>query len=371
MWANYNVYEDILGRKSLVHAQMKETQAWWQGRDEEIIRHYLRDIVELVNVLELDIVAVEELPLSQYMLMGREGGFRRPMRKVDDETYEDNDGSLWRVSSATRELLPYRPNPASYTAPTLESLEKDIDEVDRNGVEKPEAWAWKVVRHVVAEMKDTHFILCQGPDIGIPSFGQTMEESLVNLARHPEMHAKIAELAGKRAIASLPHYAEQGVDGLIGGADWGTSTGMIVNPGIFVEHVYPWLKAYCEEAHRLGLKVIKHCCGRTLAIFDYFIKAGFDAYQAIQPTAGMDIRLLKERYGEKLTLWGGVSVESLIGGTPADIEEEARYAIRWAAPGAGYIYGSSHSLPVGVRRENVLAMKAARDRLGIYPIGIQ
>lgn len=28
MWADYNVYEDIKGRETLVHAQMKETLAF-------------------------------------------------------------------------------------------------------------------------------------------------------------------------------------------------------------------------------------------------------------------------------------------------------------------------------------------------------
>lgn len=53
-----------------------------------------------------------------------------------------------------------------------------------------------------------------------------------------------------------------------------SSTVLLINPKIFIEHVFPWLMAYCDEAHRLGMKVLKHCCGRTWEIFDYFIKAG-------------------------------------------------------------------------------------------------
>jgi len=35
---DYNVYEDILGRESFVHAKMKETRAWWEGQDKEILK---------------------------------------------------------------------------------------------------------------------------------------------------------------------------------------------------------------------------------------------------------------------------------------------------------------------------------------------
>jgi len=371
-WIDYNIYEDILGRKTFVHAKMKETKAWWESRDEEIIESYKQDVVDLAEALGLDIVTVELFPHSQYVLVEQRGldGFQKPMKQLDENTYQDEDGSIWHVSAATHDLMPYRLNPNAYTSPTLESIEKEIDEIDSNGVKKPEGWRWELVRHVVKKMKSTHFIACLAPDIGFPGFGQTDEEFYFNLALHPEMHAKIVELAGKRAIGMLKYYAEEGVDAVIPCADYGSSTGLLANPKIFVEHVFPWLEAYCDEAHRLGLKVLKHCCGRTWDIFDYFIKAGYDAYESIQPTAGMDIKALKERYGDRITLWGGVSNENLIGGKPEDVRKDALYALKYAAPGGGFIYGASHSLAVGASRENILAMKEYRERFGTYPIHI-
>lgn len=367
-WIDYNVYEDILGRESFVHAKMKETKAWWEGRDEEIIESFKRDVVDLAKALQLDIVTVELFPQSQYVLgLDR---LRRPMNQLDENTYQDKDGSIWHVSVTTHDLMPYRLNPDSYTPPTLESVEKAIDKIDRNGVKKPDDWQWELVRHVVKKMKDTHLIACLAADIDFPGFGQTDEEFYLNLALHPEMHAKLAELAGKRATGMLKYYAEEGIDGLIPCADYGSSMGLLANPKIFVEHVFPWLKAYCDEAHRLGMKVLKHCCGRTWEIFDYFIKAGYDAYESIQPTAGMDIKLLKEKYGDKITLWGGVSNENLIGGTVKDVEADARYAIRYAAPKGGFIYGASHSLAVGIPVANLMAMKRCREKFGSYPIQI-
>jgi len=137
-WIDYNVYEDILGRESFVHAKMKETRAYWDGRDEEIIESYKRDVIDLAKALGLDIVTAELFPNSQYVL--GEDRLRRAMRQLDENTYQDKDGSIWHVSVTTHELLPYWLNPESYTPPTLESLEKAIDEIDRNGVKKPDDW---------------------------------------------------------------------------------------------------------------------------------------------------------------------------------------------------------------------------------------
>ncbi|HSA24479.1 MAG TPA: DNA polymerase, partial [Myxococcota bacterium] len=43
-----------------------------------------------------------------------------------------------------------------------------------------------------------------------------------------------------------------------------------------------------------------------------FVEAGYEAYQSIQESAGMDLAQVKARYGDRLTLWGGVRVENLL-----------------------------------------------------------
>ena len=48
--------------------------------------------------------------------------------------------------------------------------------------------------------------------------------------------------------------------------------------------------------------------------------------------------------------------------------EDARHSFTHAAPGGGSIMGSSHSLALGAKPENIEAMKRCRDRWGVYPI---
>jgi uroporphyrinogen decarboxylase len=89
---------------------------------------------------------------------------------------------------------------------------------------------------------------------------------------------------------------------------------------------------------------------------DMFIDAGVDCYQSLQTTAGMDIGMLKERFGKNLSFWGGVPLELLIGGTPEDIRKSVRYAIEKGAPGSGFILGPSHSIAKNTKYENFMAM---------------
>jgi len=219
-------------------------------------------------------------------------------------------------------------------------------------------------------MKATHFILAFCSDLGFPGFGATDEEAYMSLLLAPEICRKIAELQGRRMVREVPVFAALGVDGIMPPGDLGSSTGLLASPQIYRDMVYPWHKAQVAEAHRHGLKVLKHCCGHVWPVIDELAEV-YDAYEGIQASGGMDIRLLKERVGDRICLWGGIWHEHIILGTPADIRHDARYAFQHAAPGGGYIMGSSHSLAVGAKVENILEMKRCRDEWGVYPIEVR
>jgi uroporphyrinogen decarboxylase len=149
--------------------------------------------------------------------------------------------------------------------------------------------------------------------------------------------------------------------------DLGSSTGLMASPEIYRQMVYPQHKAHAAEAHALGLKILKHCCGHTWPVIDELAEV-YDAYEGIQASAGMDIAALKQRVGDKICLWGGIWHEHIILGSTEDIRNDARYAFEHAGPGGGYIMGSTHSLAVDAKKENILEMKRCRDRWGTYPI---
>lgn len=358
---DYNVYEDILGRETFVQAKMKETQARWDGRRDEIVESYKRDRLDLIKALEMDIVFVGGVPAKDAQ--------PEPMEKINEDTYRDKKGNIHRISSVTHDLMTFERNTEGYVAPTIESVQQQIDELDGIPPGDVEDSVWELVRHAVKEMKNTHFILLLCGDVGFPGFGATEEESWMSLIEEPEICLKIAELQGKRLMRLMPLYKRLGVDGIMPCGDLGTSTSMLASPEIYREMVYPWHKAYVKEAHKHGLKVLKHCCGHVWPVIDELAEV-YDAYEGIQAGGGMDIKKLKERVAGKLCLWGGIWHEHIISGTIEDIRTDARYAFSNAAPGGGYIMGSSHSLAVGAKRENILEMKRLRDEWGVYPINI-
>lgn len=359
---DYNIYEMVLGRETWVHAKFKETEGLWDGRRDEIVECYKRDIVDLTDALGFDIITVGTNPPAGYQ--------PTRMEKLDEETYRDAQGNVYRISATTHNLMPYKRNTEGYKPPTVEQLQEQIDRLEAEPPQKPDDSCWEVMRHVVGLKKATHWInVCVG-GMGFPVVGPTDEEQYLSLALYPELHPKIAELTAKRLMAQLPWYAEEGVDSVMPCQDLGSSTGLFARPSILEQHVEPWWTEYVRRAHELGLKVLMHCCGCIWEALPAVCRAGYDGYEGIQASGGMDMKKLKEQYGSKLTLWGGIWHEHLILGTPEDIENDARYCMKWGAPGGGFILGSSHSLAVGCKPENLQRMKDCRMRYGQYPIDI-
>ena len=88
------------------------------------------------------------------------------------------------------------------------------------------------------------------------------------------------------------------------------------------------------------------------------IDMGIDCLQALQFSAErMDPVLLKERYGDRLSFEGGISVQTTLAfGSVEQVEEEVRERIRVLARGGGYILGPSHAIQAGTPPENIAAL---------------
>jgi uroporphyrinogen decarboxylase len=107
----------------------------------------------------------------------------------------------------------------------------------------------------------------------------------------------------------------------------------------------------------LGVPVLLHSCGHITDYLDDLAQTRIAAIHPLQRTAGMDLRDVKERYGDRFCLIGNIdSSRTLPYGTPAQVAEEVREAIEVAAPGGGYVLASDHSLHDGIPVENITTM---------------
>jgi len=130
----------------------------------------------------------------------------------------------------------------------------------------------------------------------------------------------------------------------------------------FHTFILPGLVRQVEAVHARGGYFVKHTDGNVWSILEMLVDAGIDGWHGIQPSIGMDLKLLKERYGEKLCFFGGVNCETLVAGTPEQIRTEVKYAVEHAGAGGGLVITCGNVLQPGTLLENYLeARQAVRD----------
>ncbi len=143
-------------------------------------------------------------------------------------------------------------------------------------------------------------------------------------------------------------------------------TNTFFSPDVFRELVLPRFKRVAEI---LTIPWVIHSDGNMHPFMDDLLTLGICGFHPNEKGA-MDIRAMKRDYGERLCLLGNVDLVTLGMSTPAEVEAEVRELIRDIGPGGGYILSSGNSLAGYLRPENVLAMSAAVQKYGRYPLDL-
>ena len=90
-----------------------------------------------------------------------------------------------------------------------------------------------------------------------------------------------------------------------------------------------------------------------------FIESGFDIINPVQcSAAGMDPRILKEKYGSRLTFWGGgIDTQRVLPfGTPQEVREQVLERCRIFSANGGFVFNSIHNVQANTPVENIAAM---------------
>jgi uroporphyrinogen decarboxylase len=144
------------------------------------------------------------------------------------------------------------------------------------------------------------------------------------------------------------------------GAIWLSSdiafgTSLMVSPESLRKYVFPWIKKIADIAHQSDLPMIFHSDGNLTEVIGDLIEAGIDALHPIEPQA-MDIKVVRNKYGPRLSLVGNVDVDILISRNPDDVRKEAGRLRELFGDQGGYILGSGNSIPAAVPIENYKAL---------------
>ena len=151
------------------------------------------------------------------------------------------------------------------------------------------------------------------------------------------------------------------------GTDFGTQNSTFCSPETYARVWMPYYKKVNGWIHNnTGWKTFKHSCGSIISLIDLFIESGFDIINPVQINAsGMDPVMLKEKFGDRITFWGGgVDTQGVFPfGTPAQVKEQVKRQCDILNKDGGFVFNTVHNIQANVPFENVVAMLEALKEL--------
>ena len=338
----------VLGRETYWRAKAKSQIAFWEGRRDEVVQSWIEDGIELYK--KLDIVDIIPVCCDAAGLCPPKDYQPEPPKKVDENTWIDEEGKVYKYSPTTKDIT-------MVCDPDMWTHEHRLeDELWDAKIVKPDKSIFEVVDAFIEAFGNDRFIL--GPSGGEEAWTLLggMERGFMEIATRPDDIKQIHQSRVDRAEALDEYYIRPGQDGVLWGEDIASQNGPMINPQTYRKLFFDGFRRRVQRMKQIGQTVVKHACGNNWPLLDMFVDLGIDCYQSVQASAGVDIAEVQKSYGDKFAVWGGVRVENLINGTAEEVRKDVDRVMREVAPHGGFVLGSSHSVAVGTKYENFMAL---------------
>lgn len=229
-------------------------------------------------------------------------------------------------------------------------------------------WRFAAVEDAVQKYKGNKAVIVHLNDVfSLPRYLMGMQNLLMAIVMEPELVKSLVEMSVAINLELAKEVVARGAKIVYTGDDYAYNKGPLMSPKHFREFFYPGLCRVMGGYKELGLYVIKHTDGKLWPILDMIIDSGIDCLDPIDPQAGMDLGEVKAKYGHRVALKGNVDCAQLMTfGTPDEVIESTKGALRKGMPGGGFILSSSNSIHSAVKPENYAAMLQTLHDYGRY-----
>ncbi|MHC4916585.1 MAG: uroporphyrinogen decarboxylase family protein [Planctomycetota bacterium] len=147
--------------------------------------------------------------------------------------------------------------------------------------------------------------------------------------------------------------------------DMGYKLSQFFSLDMYREIVKPAHKRAADWAHARGCKVELHSCGDIRPFIPELIELGIDCLNPLEVKAGVDPVAVKEEFGDRLVLHGGL--DAVLYEKPPEVQwAEMRRVIPELKKNGGYVASTDHSVPDTVSLERFREFVRLAKELGTY-----
>jgi len=184
------------------------------------------------------------------------------------------------------------------------------------------------------------------------------EATLVDCVAEEDFYCELLDRLTDLCLAVVDECADIPADAIMMGDDWGDQRGVLIGPKRWRRFHKPRYARIFEAIHDQGKLAVLHCCGSVAEIMGDIVEIGLDVLESVQPeAAGMNPYELKQKWGDRITFWGGLGSQSTIPfATPDELRKEIRRLRREMSKGGGYILAPAKPVRIETPTENAVAL---------------
>ncbi|MBE6609876.1 MAG: hypothetical protein E7634_04340 [Ruminococcaceae bacterium] len=221
-------------------------------------------------------------------------------------------------------------------------------------------------------LRDNGYLTLMGFPGGFDEPRQLLGEEGLCIAYYdePEMIEDMLNTMADTAVKIIERVCKiVPIDNLTIHEDLAGKSGPLIGPNQVREFLVPYYKKVWDAAQSFGAKLFSQDSdGNIEPVIEAFMEGGVNCFYPFEPAAGMDAVKMREKYGKKFYIKGGIDKFALREGKEA-IERELEYKLNSNLRGGGTIFALDHRIPNGVTIENYrYYVNLGREMLGIPPI---
>lgn len=275
-------------------------------------------------------------------------------------------GSTVEASAMGCEIV-YPPDATPQAVPVIQEVPRDLDKLKVGNPETdgrmPEALG--LYRELADKLAEYGFEITAGflhGPMDVASEVRGMTELMLNFFDAPDAVHRIMDAATETCIAWANAQYE---------ASGRTMLHILVSDDVssqigrdyWCQFVEPYMRRLFDNIPDSVVGGI-HNCTQSQQVIDLYAEVGA---RLLQFGPDVDPAFAKEKVGDRMCLLGNLAPTGVLKeGTPEDVEAACREVIRKAAPGGGFILGSSGSVARYTPMENLEAMVTACEKYGTY-----
>jgi uroporphyrinogen decarboxylase len=190
-----------------------------------------------------------------------------------------------------------------------------------------------------------------------------MDTLMVDMIKSPDIANYLFDAASYYQKKSAREFAKTGVDIIMAGDDVATQRGLMISTDTWRTYFKPRLASMVSAVKDIDprIQVFYHSCGNIEELIPELIETGIDILNPLQPDC-MDPLKIKMKYGDRLSFWGSVSVQSTMSlGTAEDVRAEVAERVKTLGIGGGFILSPAHVLAAETPWENIKAFFEASE----------